>query len=95
MAGTFVALFMLWSFRYMVDCWKRNVRVAVWVGSSWECSGWERSSWEHSSGEVRRATADVCSEGNGDVSGWWWWRMHVGDAGGREEGQAHEGDYVG
>jgi hypothetical protein len=96
-AGTFVALFVLWSFRCMVDCWQRDVRVAMWVRSSWERSswedsGWEESGWENSGGEVRRATADVCSEGNGDVSGWWRWRMHVGHAGGGEEGHAQEGD---
>jgi hypothetical protein len=34
--------------------------------------------------EVRSAAADLRSEGNGDMSGWWRWWM--GDAGGGEEG---------
>jgi len=83
-AGTLVALlmlgFVLW-FLELVVCWQRDVRRAVWVGGCWERSGWECSGWE-----VMRATADLCSEGDGDMSGWWWWRMHVGDAGGGEEG---------
>ena len=74
--GTFEALLMFRFFGDVVECWVRNVRVAVWVGSSWECSGWEVSS----------STADVCSEGDGNMSGWWMWM--VGDAGGSEEGEA-------
>jgi hypothetical protein len=83
-AGTFVALLVLWFFGYVV-CWQRDVRVSVGVGGCWECSGWERSGRE-----VRSAAADLRSEGNGDMSGWWRWWM--GDAGGGEEGQADEGD---
>jgi hypothetical protein len=82
-AGTFVALLVLWFFGYVV-CWQRDVRVAVGVGGCWECSGWERSGWERFGGKVRSAAADLRSEGNGDMSGWWRWWM--GDAGGGEEG---------
>ena len=35
---------------------------------------------------VSSSTADVCSEGDGNMSGWWMWM--VGDAGGSEEGEA-------
>lgn len=91
--GTFEALLMFQFFGDVVECWVRNVRVAVWVGSSWERSGWERSGWECSGWEVSSSTADVCSEGDGNMSGWWMWM--VGDAGGSEEGEAYERDEVG
>ena len=66
--------------------------MAVWVGSSWERSGWERSGWECSGWEVSSSTADVCSEGDGNMSGWWMWM--VSDAGGGKDGEAYERDEV-
>ena len=79
--GSFEALLMFRFFGDVVERWVRDMRMAVWVGSSWERSGWECSGWE-----VRSSTADVCSEGDGNMSGWWMWM--VGDAGGSEEGEA-------
>ena len=90
--GTFEALLMFRFFGDVVECWVRNVRVAVWVGSSWERSGWERSGWECSGWEVSSSTADVCSEGDGNMSGWWMWM--VSDAGGGKDGEAYERDEV-